>query len=423
MVASPPMPLLLLIGAFLEGIALTLIQGYLPLYVRRALGEAHYVTVGLVIAVPALGTAIGSNFWGGLSDVTGRLKPMLLLGMAGYTIALLGIPALRDGLGVLVFIAMASLLYGTLGPTLKAYATLARPDRIEHAIAHIVLAYSTGWLVGSYGGGWLIERDLASGLRVAMWSCAALTLLNAALIGAFVPDQVRDRAPARRVMERRGILAGVLADLSALYGNPRLFRLCVIAFFVVAGNYLMWGFFTVFMVEHVGGSIGAVRNALVASSIVGMASLPFVGPVVRRIGGPLALAIGISVYLVMYLVMALFRDQLVVSAIYALPLYGLVNVSANALAARYASVDQRGGGLGVMQGAYALATVAGPLTGGWIADRVGLGAVPWASFAFTAIACPLAWMACRGAASGSTGDPAAEGLPRAIAPDSGRNAR
>jgi predicted MFS family arabinose efflux permease len=386
------MPPLLLATAFLEGFALTLIQGFLPLYVRQALGEGSFVTVGLVLAIPALGTAVASNFWGGLSDVTGRLKPMLLVGAAGYVVALAGIPPLRQSLGVLVYVGSASLLYGTLAPTLKAYATLARPDRRENAIAHVLLAYSTGWLAGSFGGGGLVEGGLAPGLRFAMWACGGLTVLNALLVARFLPDLRRDPAPARR---KRGIVAGVVSDLAALYENPRLFRLCVLSFFFVSGNYLMWGFFTVFLVERLGASLHTVRYALAASSVLGISALPFVGPLVRRFGGHRTLAVGVTLYLFMYSGMAVVRDPWLAAVLYAAPLYGLVNVSANALAAEYASVSQRGGGLGILQGAYAIATVAGPLTGGFVADRFGLAAVPWAAFGYMLVAFPLAWLEVR----------------------------
>lgn len=390
------MPPLLLATAFLEGFALTLIQGFLPLYVRQSLGEQSFVTVGLVLAVPAIGTAIGSNFWGGLSDVMGRLKPMLLVGAAGYAIALLGIPPLRESLGVLVYVGVASLLYGTLAPTLKAYATLIMPERREQAIANVLLAYSSGWLAGSFGGGGLVAGGLASGLRVALWTCAGLTVLNGILVWRLLPDLRRPPAAPRAVTrERRGVLAGVLADLRALYENPRLFRLCILSFFFVAGNYLMWGFFTVFLVERLGASLQTVGYALAASSILGICALPFVGPLVRRFGGRRTLAVGVTLYLFMYSGMAAARDPFVAAVLYAAPLYGLVNVSANALASDYAGVSQRGGGLGVLQGAYALATVAGPLTGGVVADRFGLGAVPWAAFGYMVVAFPIAWLLAR----------------------------
>jgi len=100
------MPLIILASALLEGLSLTLIQGFLPLYVRQSLGETHFLAVGAVVAVPALGTFIASNFWGGLSDVNGRLRPFILVGAlltAGFFVALWSVPrGLRDCLGVTV---------------------------------------------------------------------------------------------------------------------------------------------------------------------------------------------------------------------------------------------------------------------------------------------------------------------------------
>jgi len=384
------MPFFLLSAAFLEGFAVTLVQGYLPLYLRQSLGEDSFVMLSLVLAIPALGTAIASNFWGGLSDVTGRMKPMILIGAMGYALALLGIPLFRQGPAVVAWIGIASLLYGTLAPTAKAYATLVLPDRREQAIAYVLLAYSTGWLAGSFGGGGLVERGLGPGLKAALWTCAGLTVVNALLAARFLEDRRRPPAPAP-ARAPRGWAAGVAADLAALYANPRLFRLCVIALFCVAGNYLMWGFFTVFLVERLHATLHIVRYSLAISSVLGVTALPFVPMLVRRLTSARTLAIGITLYLVMYSAMGWTRDPIVAAILYAAPLYGLVHVSTNTLASEVASEAQRGGGLGVLQGAYAIATVVGPVLGGWIADRHGLAAVPWTAFAFILVACPLAW--------------------------------
>ena len=392
------MSILILLSAFLEGLALTLIQGFLPLYIRRSLGEPHFVTVGLVVAVPALGTVIASNFWGGLSDVSGRLKPMILVGLAGYTLAVVGVALLQDGLAILACVGIASLFYGTLAPTLKAYMTLARANRPENAIAFVLMAQSVGWLVGSYTGGGLLEGGLATGMRTALWLSGGLLAVQGLLV-AFVLRDLR-RVPGGGVAAApggaaptpaRGWLEGVLADLMAIYENPRLLRLCALAFFFVAGNYLMWGFFTVFLVEHLGAPMRAVRYALVGSSLLGIASFLWVGPLIRRFGGRAVLAVGVTLYAVMYVGLATVRDIRIVSLFYALPLYSLVNVSANTLAAEYSSAAQRGGGLGVLNGTYALASIAGPLAGGLLADRAGLAAVPWASFGFLVLAVPIGW--------------------------------
>ena len=132
--------------------------------------------------------------------------------------------------------------------------------------------------------------------------------------------------------------------------------------------------------------------ALAASSVLGVASFLYVGPLIRRFGGQLVLAVGVTLYVGMYMGMALTRDPAVFGAFYALPLFSLVNVSANALASEYSMAAQRGGGLGVLNGTYALATIVGPVTAGLLADRFGLGAIPWLSFTFLLSSVPIAWL-------------------------------
>jgi predicted MFS family arabinose efflux permease len=388
------MPPLILAAALLEGLSLTLIQGYLPLYVRRALGGTSYSTVALLVAVPALGTMIAGNFWGGLSDVTGRLKPMILVGLLGYAAALGMIPAFREGFGMMAYVGAASLLYGTLAPSLKTYVTLRRPERKEQALAYVLMAQSVGWFLGSFCAGWLLEGGIAAGMHTALWTCSALLAAHALLSAAFLRDERREPlAPTGR----RGWLQGLAADLASLYENPRLLGLCFLAFFFVAGNYAAWGFFSIYMFERLGADIRTIRYALAASSLLGIVSFLYVGPLIRRFGGRLVLAAGITLYVVMYLGMALTRDAVVFGAFYALPLYSLVNVSANALASEYSRAAQRAGGLGVLSGTYALATIVGPVTGGLLADRFGPGAIPWLSFGFLLLAVPIAWFQVAGA--------------------------
>ena len=63
-----------------------------------------------------------------------------------------------------------------------------------------------------------------------------------------------------------------------------------------------------------------------------------------------------------------------------------LSIDGNTLATEYSSVAQRGGGLGVLNGTIALSTMAGPLLGGALADRWGLGIIPWVAFWFLASA-------------------------------------
>ena len=376
------MPVLILLSAFLEGIALTLIQGYLPLYVRESLGETRLLTVGLVVVVPAIGTMIASNFWGGLSDVSGRLKPLILVGIAGYAVALAGVPLFIKGSSVLLFVGAASLLYGCLAPLLKAYATIHRPDRPQHALAWVLMAQSTGWLVGSLEGGRLMEEGIGDGLKTALWVAAALIAAHFFLTLLMLREQPRPPAVPRA---RVGWFAGVMQDLVALYENPRLLRLCAVAFFLYAGNYVVWGFFSIYFVEHLGASMRMLRYTLAASAVFGIVMYVFVGPLVKRFGARVVLTVGMAGYAAMYVAMGAMQSPLATAIVFALPLYGLTNVSANTLATEYSSVAQRGGGLGVLNGTIALSTMAGPLLGGALADVVEVSMLIGLAGAFTVL--------------------------------------
>lgn len=382
------MPWLVWSAALLEGFALILIQGFLPLYVRRALDESRFITVGAVVAVPALGTVVASNFWGGLSDVSGRLKPFVLVGVLGYAAALAGLPSLRHGVHVLVFIGVASLLYGTLAPTLKTYVTLATPGRREHALAYLLMAQAVGWLLGSWGWSTLFEGAGYPGLGLAVLLSAALFLGYGALAAGRLADFHRPPLPARA---SRGWLGGLVADLVSLYENARLLRVCVVAFLTIAGNYIAWGFFSIYLTERLHGSVRLVGYSLAGSAVTAIAAYFAVGSVVKRLGGALVLALTVSAYALLYFAMAFLRSPLAVAVLYVVPLYGFLGVSLNTLAAEYSRAEQRGGGLGVLNGVFGLGTVAGPLVAGHLSDRQGLGAIPWCALAFAFPASAVAW--------------------------------
>src|SRR5690349_22139566 len=210
------MPVLILVAALLEGLSLTLIQGYLPLYVRGTMSHTTYMTVGVILAIPALGTFLASNFWGGLSDVSGRLKPFILVGLAGYTMALAGYPLLHSSGAIFLWAGGASLFYGTLAPTLKTYVTLARPGRREHTLAYLLMCQSIGWFTGSLGGSRLLEGGIGPGFRLALVVAAALMGAQTILVLLLLRDQPREPVARRS----RGWLQGVAQDLASLSRIP-----------------------------------------------------------------------------------------------------------------------------------------------------------------------------------------------------------
>jgi len=140
--------------------------------------------------------------------------------------------------------------------------------------------------------------------------------VHAAASARWLPDLRRAPLvshPGQGAAARRGWLAGLLADLASLYENPRLLRLCVVSLLAVSGNYVAWGFFTVYYTEHLHAGMHAVGLALACSAALGIAAYFGVGPLVKRYGGGRCLAATLTLYLAMYLGMSLTRNPLVVA--------------------------------------------------------------------------------------------------------------
>ncbi|HEU4333375.1 MAG TPA: MFS transporter, partial [Candidatus Eisenbacteria bacterium] len=266
----------------------------------------------------------------------------------------------------------------------------------------VLMAQSTGWLAGGLEGGRLMEGGIGPGLHAALWLAAGLVALHFVATALWLRDRPRPPAVPRA---RAGWLAGVAEDLVALYENPRLFRLCVLAFFLYAGNFVMWGFFTVYFVEHLGAGVRMLRFTLGLSALAGIGMYLLVGPLVKRFGARTILAVGTTLYAAMYFSMATLQSPLATAIIFVVPLFGLTNVAANTLATEYSSAAQRGGGLGVLNGTFALSTIAGPMLGGALADRWGLSVIPWTALGFLTVAIPIAWwLAAHAAESGRIAD-------------------
>jgi predicted MFS family arabinose efflux permease len=303
-------------------------------------------------------------------------------------VALVGIPYFAQGTLVLLYVGGAALLYGSLSPLLKAYATLSMPDRPQHALSYVLMAQAVGWLAGGLEGGRLMEEGIGPGLHLALRITAALMAVHVVVTALRLRDLPRPPAVSR---PRAGWVARLAEDLAALYENPRLLRLCILAFFLFAGNFAMWGFFTVYFVEHLGASVRLLRYTLGLAAVAGVIMYLFIGPLVKRFGARAILATGVSLYGAMYLSMAVSQSSIATALIFIAPLYGLTTVAANTLATEYSSAAQRGGGLGVLNGTVALATIAGPMLAGALADLEGLAVVPWTALGFITVAAPLSY--------------------------------
>ncbi|MBI5836312.1 MAG: MFS transporter [Candidatus Eisenbacteria bacterium] len=387
-------PRTLYAAALLAGLVDALLVFYLPLHLHRNLRESKLLVVGLVVALPQFGVFLASNMWGALGDQWRRLKPLVLLGLAGYTAMLLALSMCRTSGAVLLAALVGSLLYSALKPAALSFVTLREPLRKGHALAALMRNQSIGWLIGNLGCLSMLE---AFGWRAMNWALAGASLVAGAVlvftwlrmpeIGA---HEFEAREPGGEPPERGVRAAGATArpapvtrgfwrELVALYETPALLWISVVWFFTTAGRWLFYTFFSILYTDFLRGSLGIVGLASSLSALAGVFFFGWAGRWVDRFGSRVVFLAGVLGYAVYFLVNVLITQPYLVAALFIIPIYPAFVVAGNAMVASIIRRDQRAGGLGVITGVEAFGALAGALAGGWAGDRFGIGVTPLAA--------------------------------------------
>ncbi|WP_333683911.1 MFS transporter [Pontibaca methylaminivorans] len=329
--------------------------------------------IGAAMTIAGVGWMVMARVWGGLSDSHGR-RPVLLLGLAGFTLSYLLLAlfidlALRTAMAPLLALAgllagrgIAGLFYAAVPATSTALvADHTRPEERTSALAAIGASSAAGMVVGPGLAGLVAPFGLSLPFHVT----AVLPVIALLLIWLTLPAARHNPAPAR---QRLRLLA------------PRLRRPMMVAFaamFSVSVAQIIVGFFAL---DRLGlGPVEAARAAGLALAAVGI-SLVCAQVVLRRLGWPPARLIRIGALIggTGFASAMLAVNPPMLWASYAFAAFGMgwVYPSVPALAANSVEAHEQGAAAGTVAAAQGLGTILGPIAGTLV---YGLGAgLPYA---------------------------------------------
>jgi DHA1 family multidrug resistance protein-like MFS transporter len=121
--------------------------------------------------------------------------------------------------------------------------------------------------------------------------------------------------------------------------------------------------------------------AATATTLLGAIAFRVVGPLDDRIGRKPMFLLGAVGYAIYFATIYFVTNTVVVTILWTLPIYPLIQASAAALMSDYTSIADRGKGLGILESAISLGGGLGPLIGGVIADTTQLQSVILFAFA------------------------------------------
>lgn len=335
----------------------------LPIY-GRELG-ATALEIGGMFSAFALVPVLVRPFLGRALDRWGR-RPFLLLGLAGYVVAMIFFAAadriwlltagrFAQGMGQAFLWLSALTVVADLAAVTGRGFSFGTIDEATNrgAIFGTVIGFALiSWLQGGLGLGMAQAWPLMFGV----FTVPALAALLAAWRG--VPETRPAEVP------ETGRPRPISAQLLALMG---------IVLVTGASSAMVWPLLMVFLQDSLHATVSGLALAYLPAALLSAYLPSRTGRLADRLGRKLLMALGLIVGAGASALIPLLRDLVMLAALWAVESIGYAaSVPAErAFVADIAGVEARGTSYGFYTFAYFLGAVVGPLAGGWLYDNVG----------------------------------------------------
>ncbi|HVH14265.1 MAG TPA: MFS transporter [Candidatus Angelobacter sp.] len=335
-----------------------IIWAFLPIYLR-SLG-ATYLLIALVSLIPAIETIGLSPAWGGLLDKTGGGNKILLISILAQGAGFSLFPFLRTPEEFVLAVSLMGLFSSSFIPVYAAMATLSN--------RHYGRAIGGFWTAALLG---YASATLLGGILYQYLPVNSLFLLGA--VYGYAGTVVVLLAPkdALTLTRSRDISRGYWGLLK----QKNIAILCLLSITVLVSTSAFNSFFTLYLVDVLNGSRLTAGLAATGTTVLGIFAYRIVGPLNDKVGRKPVFMLGAAGYASYFTILYFVTNVVVVTTLWILPIYPLVQSSAAALMSDYTSATDRGKGLGLLESAISLGGGLGPLAGGLIADAAQLQAV------------------------------------------------
>lgn len=373
-------------GSFSTAVSLTMLLPILPQFVEQ-LGAGSQAAViqwsGVAFGATFLGTAVTSPLWGRLADRFGR-KPMLVRAALGMTVFMSLIGVAHSVIQLVALRLLAGLIGGYNSAATVMVGTQAPSARAGWALGVLSTGAVAGSLLGPLVGG-LLPGWI--GIRATFFAGGGIIAAAALLTILLVREDFDPATDGRRPTAAAAAPAPHRTDRAIVA------TLIVTAMMVLLANMSIEPIITVY-IAHVGvhgGHLTRVAGFVMACSALGsMLTAPRLGALADRIGGWKVIVGCLVVTGLVMIPQALATNWWTLAGLrlaMGMSLAGLLP-AINKLARQAVAEGGAGQMLGYLQSAQSAGMVLGPLLGGAVAVRFGLGSVFYVTGALL-IACAV----------------------------------
>jgi DHA1 family multidrug resistance protein-like MFS transporter len=318
--------------------------------------------LGILVATAALTEFLFGPIWGSISDRVGR-KPILMIGMFGYALAMFAFGIATKIWMLLVFRALSGILSSATITTTMAYIGDSTSEKSRGGGMGILGAVGgAGAVIGPGIGGLLAGGSLSTPFFVS----ALLALLSLLLVALLLPESLP--VEARAAQEQRIKLIRFDELWRALTGPIGL--LLLIAFLATLGTSNFESVFGLYMLRKLDygpEQVGGILTLVGAIALIGRGLLT--GFVTSRWGEPTVIKVSLIVGAVGFILLLLANTYalvLLTTGIFTCSITFL-RPSIHSLTSKRTTVGQ-GASMGLSNSFVSLGRVAGPIVAGIIFD-------------------------------------------------------
>lgn len=347
---------------------MSLVVPFLPFFIRE-LGVTDEVQVsrwsGLAFAAPFMVSLFMTPIWGWLGDRYGR-KLMVIRAIFGLGIAQVLVGLSQNVIQLFVFRMAQGLVSGFIAAALALISVTAPKDRTGYAIGILQTATAAGTVIGPIFGGAMAD---VIGYRPIFFIVAGLCFLSGILVVARaddVPVEARPRTSHPFFSNFRYTFTSPRLKVALL-----LIVICQISIGLVQPIFALFVESFEVSKEYLATIAGVVFSTVGIFSVI---SSPWWGKrndregykknlLISSAGGAIAYLLHTVVYAIPPLVALRAVLGFCIGGIIA-PLYSFIS--------KYTESDRRGAVMGIASSFYVLASIIGPIGGGYIGAHFGV---------------------------------------------------
>jgi DHA1 family multidrug resistance protein-like MFS transporter len=371
---------ILSMAVFLAAIAFSLYAPFLPMFLQE-LGLKENISgwSGLMQAANSLTYALMAPVWGMLADRHGK-RVMFMRSGFGIALTYVLMAVSHNHYQVFAWRALNGLLSGFIPSAILLVATNTPEVHLGFALGIIQTANSIGTIMGPMIGG--VSANLF-GVRSTLFASAAVLALAAVCAYYGTREEIRPQ-------QRKSTF---LTDMRQVTSNGALRIIMISQLLINTALMVIQPTLPLFVGEIVTTNVAMFTGVIF--SIIGVSTAlgaPLFGKI-KNLNYQGLYVLGIGSGAILSITQGLTRSVWLLGG--ERFLFGFANaamlVGGNVLLTQYSNPEERGRIFGVFNGIASLGSVAGPLLGGFLGDRLGLASPFYGSAILLLVAGWFVW--------------------------------